>query len=291
MRIAYFIGIHKNAAQFGRLLGALYRDCDQYFVHIDQKQSESFCAEVANLIAAWPNVHLLPRLSVTWAGWSQCEMELAALGLACLSGQRWDYWINLSGQDYPIKPVQEIADFLSAEKGKNFIDSRAIQQLEPQLRRVVKRRYQWLALEWGGRTRRLPLPTGAILSNKLTTYGSSWHMLSRGYCDWVAATGNKMAKIMRFTKSSDEFLHQFLIEQSPFADSLDLDNRRFYIFDGRPNPEILTGSHFDQLAGSNAFFARKFDPEQSKELMDRIDDELLIEHEMNVPEPEKRRIV
>lgn len=281
MKIAYFIGIHKNAAQFAQLLEAIYRDDDLFLIHIDKKQTQDFVDQIRETAAGRPNVHLLKRHAITWAGWSQCEMELDALARFCRPEHSWDFWINLSGQDYPLKPPAEIAAFLAANREKNFIDAREIQSLEPKLRGVVERRYAWLCVEAGGRTRRLPLPTGPFIGSKITHYGSSWHILSRAFCDWVVAEGAERARFMRFTKSADEFLLQYLILNSPFADTLENDNHRFYIFRGKPNPETLTEAHFDEVAESDAFFARKFEPQVSQALINSIEQRLLTSVDKN----------
>ena len=69
---------------------------------------------------------------------------------------------------------------------------------------------------------------------------------------------------------------QTLVLESPFADTLIRDNHRYYVFTGKPNPEILTADYFDRLASSRDFFARKMDETSSAELLDSVESRLLM---------------
>ena len=52
-----------------------------------------------------------------------------------------------------------------------------------------------------------------------------------------------------------------------------VNQRRRYItwVEGQPHPETLGSSHLSAILGSGDFFARKVDPVESAQLMDRLD--------------------
>ena len=75
------------------------------------------------------------------------------------------------------------------------------------------------------------------------------------------------------TAIPDEAVFQTIIGNSPFASHVTGHEPTLTIW-GRPQPPypaILTLADLDELRQSSCLFARKFDPAQSRELMDRLD--------------------
>ena len=273
MRIAYFIAVHKNPGQVTALFDLIYDLRDVFLFHVDKKAARCVHDAVGSLANGRRNVYCLDTIEVTWGGWSQCRVELAALRYLCREPLRWDYFINLSGQDLPIKPVHQIRTYLKHLNGANFVDVRPVGDLPTRLKRIVKRRYWCLCLEWHGKARRLPIPIAPFIYKKINYYGSSWHMLSRPFCSWIVDTAawEELGRYLRFTRSPDECLVQELIMSSPFKHTLCRDNKRLAIFEEKPNPKILRMQDLDQIQASGAFFGRKFDMEIDADIVDAID--------------------
>lgn len=101
VRIAYFILVHRLPRQFERLFHAIYEPHHHYLIHIDKRASESFRTEIESFLREYPNVHLLESQNVVWGGYSMVSAELR--GIEKLLELEWDFYINLSGQDFPIK--------------------------------------------------------------------------------------------------------------------------------------------------------------------------------------------
>ena len=95
------------------LFDLIYDRDDQFLFHVDRKADGHVCDAIEALINAHPNVHSIHSIEVTWGGWSQCRMELAALQFLCTESLKWDYLINLSGQDLPIKPIPQLRAYLA----------------------------------------------------------------------------------------------------------------------------------------------------------------------------------
>lgn len=58
----------------------------------------------------------------SWGGISTVWIELATIAEAIERDAKWEFFINLSGMDYPIKTHKEITQFLGQNRGKSFIE-------------------------------------------------------------------------------------------------------------------------------------------------------------------------
>ena len=101
MKITYLLLAHHKPAQFHRLVATLSRDGDHVVAHIDAKADESSFASGAE--ASTDRITFVPeRFDIRWGGFASVEAELTALKHA-LDVAAADYYILLSGVDYPIK--------------------------------------------------------------------------------------------------------------------------------------------------------------------------------------------
>ena len=271
LKIAYLVMGHKNVGQIARLVEQL--DCDDaiFAIHIDKKSTSDVYDKLKSTLRAKKNAIFLERICISYAGWSQCRVVFSALNRLCADNLQWDYFINLSGQDYPIKPIGYIQEWLEKHRGANFIDARPIDTLKPRLRGTVRRRYQWLAIEFPGRVRRFPIPLSPFNHFQIRYYGSAWYIISRELCNWLIKSDAevRISRRFRHTHSPDEFFMQDLIMASPYAETVVSEDRRFHIFRGQ-HPIILTMDHYETLMQSKALFARKFDPKVDEEIIGTI---------------------
>jgi hypothetical protein len=275
MRLAYFIQAHHEPECLGRLLRALYNSRDLFLIHIDAKKNIGLFHEVLRSFGSKPNVLFLKPIPVYWGGWSQCQAQINAMRELCRRPERWNYFINLSGQDFPLVSRDEIISFLEADPRLNHIEIRRVEDCPPRLNATLRRRAMFLTLEFAGKARRCPVWLGNTVRKKYRYAGSCWHMLTRDFCEWVIEHGDRGAAFLRLSHCPDEAWIQNLIMDSPFEDTLNPENKRFYIWNGTPHPKVLTQSDFDQISRSGAFFARKFSSTSSGDLFDRIERELL----------------
>src|SRR5262249_18380827 len=122
MRIAYLLMIHDNFPQVRWVFNAIYTPDDYFVIHIDKVSTNTFQQQVKQYVGNLPNVKYLTSRRVTRFGWSVVETELRAIQEATSSEHKWKYLINVSGQDYPIKPIGNIKRKLAAEWPRNFIE-------------------------------------------------------------------------------------------------------------------------------------------------------------------------
>jgi Core-2/I-Branching enzyme len=178
----------------------------------------------------------------------------------------WSYYFNLSGQCYPIKPIATIRDRLTYLWPKNlvgigsFSDVKRRDPNDPHLKRRV-------IFEFAGRIRHTGLRWPA--HPQIDWKGSSWHTLSRPFCEWIINSGvlDTLPFPIKYTFASDELLFQMLLMESPFRDDLAKNEGREVIW---PGPKTLTLEDWPVLKESSALFARKFDCHKDEKIMRRL---------------------
>ncbi|GAB0096267.1 Xylosyltransferase oxt [Sergentomyia squamirostris] len=124
VRIAFLLTLNGRALrQVHRLLRALYSPNHFFYIHVDSRQDYLF-RNLIRLEAKYPNVRLTRRrFSTIWGGASLLQMLLSAMRELLASTWTWDYVINLSESDFPVKSIEKLQDFLTANRGMNFVKS------------------------------------------------------------------------------------------------------------------------------------------------------------------------
>lgn len=118
MKHAILILAHKDFDQVRHLIEYFVRDCYVY-VHIDKKAA--ITPEELHSIDSMPQVRAVYRkYKVHWGGFSILKTEMFLLRQVLKDGD-CDYVHLISGQDYPIKPLDDFLKFFEEHKGKEFI--------------------------------------------------------------------------------------------------------------------------------------------------------------------------
>jgi hypothetical protein len=119
MKIAYLILAHTNPQIIERAIASLSFDDCAFFIHVDKKSRiEDFLHIVAE------NVFLLEnRVPVYWGYFSQVEAILVLLRQAMTEPCNYDYFVLLSGSDYPLRSGKYIDGFFRDNYGLEFLSS------------------------------------------------------------------------------------------------------------------------------------------------------------------------
>lgn len=131
MTIAYLVLVHRYPEQFRRLFKAIYDPANRYVVHVDWKSGLALEAEIRNFLTAYPKTAVLQSRKALWGGYSLVDAELRGMAKLLEMSQDWEVFINLSGQDFPLKTQSQIARFLAYNRGKEFIRVLDQQQVRP----------------------------------------------------------------------------------------------------------------------------------------------------------------
>jgi hypothetical protein len=289
MKIAILILAHKNQSQVQRLINHLKSDFDIY-IHVDSN---------ANIeINSDKNVIQVVSLPVYWGSYNLVIATLRLLEKA--HANRYDRYILISGQDIPIKPNSSIALFFQNSPDLQFIEHEKLPRrswashdggfdrisLYYPNKKPYKTIYTWLT-EFAFWVVRKAQKTFPILKRNI--FDSYW-----GGAEWLNLTGDCVEYILnylssnkqylrsfRYTRCTDEIFFQTIIMNSPFAKKCVQNYLRYVDFETGPEyPRTLRGDDYSKLIRSDALFARKFDANVDKGVIEKIYDCISIPREV-----------
>lgn len=120
--IAYSIMMYRDPEQAERLLRAIYRPHNYYCIHVDAKSDKEIQDSMRGITQCLPNVFLASRQNVVdWAQFNSLEPWLYCM--SDLWKYSWKYFINLTGQEFPLKTNLQIVRILKALNGANVVDT------------------------------------------------------------------------------------------------------------------------------------------------------------------------
>ena len=121
--LAFSIVLYKDVAQFEKLLRAIYRPHNYYSIHVDAKADPSIHRAVKLISQCLDHVVVITRpVAVTWGRFTVLEADLLCMRELLKHGH-WKYFINLTGQEYPLKTNLEIVKILKIFRGANNVDA------------------------------------------------------------------------------------------------------------------------------------------------------------------------
>ena len=106
--IAYFLLVHRYPAQFKRLFIAIYAPGNLYVVHVDKSSGTELAKDIATFLSPYQGVEILEAEDALWGGYSLVDAELRGMERLLEMNDRWTHYINLSGQDFPLKSRQPV---------------------------------------------------------------------------------------------------------------------------------------------------------------------------------------
>ncbi|KAK6182401.1 hypothetical protein SNE40_010102 [Patella caerulea] len=120
--VAFSILMYKDVNQVERLLRAIYRPHNYYCIHVDSSADPSVRKAMINIINCLPNVYEATKSTrVVWGKFSVLEPELVCMKDLLRYGD-WKYFINLTGQEFPLKTNLQIVKILKSVDGANSVD-------------------------------------------------------------------------------------------------------------------------------------------------------------------------
>ncbi|XP_077980194.1 N-acetyllactosaminide beta-1,6-N-acetylglucosaminyl-transferase-like [Glandiceps talaboti] len=122
--LAFGIYMYKSVSQFEQLLRTIYRPQNTYCIHVDKKASTEIHQAVQAITKCFDNVFVPSRLAtVTWGSIEVVRAELNCLSDLEKRNPNWKYYLNLSGQEFPLKTNLEIVQILKEFQGRNNVMS------------------------------------------------------------------------------------------------------------------------------------------------------------------------
>ncbi|KAM3966214.1 xylosyltransferase oxt [Aphomia sociella] len=187
VRIVFLLTLNGRALrQVHRLINALYRSNHYFYIHVDSRQ-DYLHRKLKLLEEQLPNVKLAAtRYSTIWGGASLLKMLLTSMTDLFQLEWQWDFVINLSESDFPIKSIENLEIFLSVNKGLNFVKSHG-----REVQRFIKKQgldKTFIECEthmW--RVGERKLPQGIVIDG-----GSDWIALSPEFVSYVTGEHDEL---------------------------------------------------------------------------------------------------
>lgn len=292
IKIAYFIMVHHKPESFKAMFRKIYTRDQFYLVHIDKKASEEITDEIQLYLVHFPNVYVLESMNIVSGGFSMIKAELNAMEFLLNVNNEWDYFINLSGEDYPLKSQNIIRQFLTINNGRNYLFYYDQKFYRPDTLQRIQNHFTELSLKISAF-----MYKREFMKDVIPYIGGKWVIFTRDTCAFL--THNK--RVMDF---EDYYLHTFLPAESffqtvlmntSFNDIIVNDDKRAVIGKSIFNKKQNSENVIAYLKSSNHLFIRKVDKttdenilkylDQSYDLplqeVDEIERELRIDHDQN----------
>jgi hypothetical protein len=290
--IAYFILVHRYPSQFKKLFKAIYDPDNHYLIHVDKRSGVALYIEVQSFLADFPNAHLLKSQSIVWGGYSMVGAELRGMKKLLKLSTEWEFFINLSGQDFPLKPQSAIKDFLEDNKGRNFM----LVANQAKERPITMNRIENYFVESDSGFLGTPFKR-PYLKNVTPFIGGQWKILTRSCCEFICSSP-KVAKFRKFYRNTlipDEGFFQTVLMNTNYKGKIINDDKRAIIWIPdmgtklRPKtftaddtksliasgkiklrPKTFMAKDLPFLLDSDALFARKFDESVDLKIFDLL---------------------
>jgi hypothetical protein len=250
-------------------------------------------------------IFVRPHIETKWGSILCVNAFLSALRTLYEQGNSPDWFVFLSGSDYPVKPAEEVLADLEGGGFDAYLDHRVVEypytpdphgHYEPHGFRsagwvpVAYDRYiaKRLWLPWYSWARRKPIkvPIGIVrsptlvspfnpFSETLKCYGGEWWLTgSRKAAERMLAKDAVNGKILaHFAKKfipEEATLHTLLCNQPDLKISMETKRYIDWRLSGH-HPKTLGMEDIPRIMASGAHFARKFDSENRIEVLDAVD--------------------
>lgn len=283
--VGFLLLVHEHPASWTGLVRRLLEAGSQVAVHLDADAPDAHRATLLASLADLPDVSSrlswAERQAVRWGEWSMVEATLA--GLACFEKLAAPpaHVVLLSGSDYPIRPLEQLADFLARHPGTDFIDHADPERVQwVQDGNQTERYRHWYFVNWRAhprlfsaldalqrtlRIRRRPPPG-------LKPYiGSQWWTLSWKTCRAVLEKSRdpEIRRFFRWSWIPDELFFQTLVldvaddaGDNAGDNAARVESRQLthHLFTEYGVPLVFANGHEAYLSRQPFFFARKLSP-------------------------------
>ncbi len=280
--IGYLILVHRYPDQFKRLFRAIHNSENHYVVHVDKNSGADLEAEIRRFLLPYANADMIKSEKALWGGYSLVDAELRGMERLLQMGE-WSHFINLSGQDFPLKPQKQITAFLNANLNCEFIKVRDQDRERPDTMHRVSEYV--VELE---ETIQRTAHSRPFLTDAVPYIGNQWMIVTRAFCDFVCHDPS-VARYKAFyenTLIADEGFFQTVMMNSAMQSEIVNDDLRTidWIPDGtiKLRPRTYQRQDAPELISSPNLFARKFDQTVDSEILGVLERHLAAQAVANV---------
>ena len=292
IRIGFILLTHNKPHQVIRLIGTLNRmfDYPQIVCHHDFSKSDLPLGSLSK------NVSIVqPHLQTGWSKFSIVEAMLSALNLMYEAPENPDWFILLSGADYPIKTSKKILEDLASSGYDVHMHHEQINYnaYERDWQKICFHRYCVVKFPIPFLNRKLQLTRQLTLKHPLLTApflpfsrnfrcfaGEHWFCANRKAAKYLLefhrtkpALASHYRKLDYCTITPEESYYQTIFCNAPHL-KISQNHWRYIDWDRSTNvdhPKTLLSEDIPKMQSSPAHFARKFDFEKDDAVLNELD--------------------
>ncbi|MCH9276845.1 beta-1,6-N-acetylglucosaminyltransferase [Bifidobacterium amazonense] len=293
-RHAYLLMVHKSIGQVEKLCRLLDDNRNDLYVHVDDNVRDVDIWQT-RLHNAVKNAKLVfvPRVAVSWGGFSQIKAELSLLDTA-VNDRTHTYYHLISGADLPLRNQDQIHSFFDMHQGKEFV---SLGTLDYQKTIESRVRYWYIWQEYIGnahstlrrilrKVQRAYIALQRVFDVNLNSHndikhyygGANWFSITESFAIYILAHRDWIHDTFRKGKCVDEVFVQTLLLNSEFSENrylgVQFDDGPYSIMRDidwkRGHPYVWRSGDFNELISSDFLFARKFDEDIDGNIIDRI---------------------
>lgn len=287
MKIAYLVFAYKNPLLLARTIGKLSSEDCAFFVHIDKHCDITQFSRIRgdNIVFSGP------RVRVYWAEFSGIQAILLLIQQALAHPLCYEYFVLLSGSEYPLRSSAYIHKFLERNQGLEFISMARMPAPGKPLSRINTIRFQsnrplqrllFKGLAKVGLARR---DYRKHLLGLMPYSGMTWWTLTRNACRYIldfVAKNHSVTEYFENVFAPEETFFHTILGNSSFKPRV----RRNLLYEdwsvSGAHPALIGEKHVawfearetvwieDIYGRSEALFARKLS-DASLSLTERID--------------------
>ncbi|MFC4687976.1 beta-1,6-N-acetylglucosaminyltransferase [Epilithonimonas pallida] len=268
LRIAYFIMVHNETEKFIILFKKIYTRDQFYLIHIDRKAKPEITEAIQLFLIQFPNAFLLESMNITSGGFSIVQAELNAMEFLLNASPDWDYFINLSCDDFPLKSQNIIRKFLSENNGKNYLFYYDQKFYRPDTLQRIQNHFTEMAYKISSF-----IYKREFMKNVIPFIGGKWFLFTRDTCAFL----NNNKKVMLFeefyinTYLPGESFFQTVLMNTDFHDVIVNDDKRAVLEKSLLN-KINPDAIINYLRSNNHLFIRKIDGKTDKSVLQYIEE-------------------
>lgn len=270
--IAYLILVHRLPEQFKILFKSIYDSNNYYLIHIDKKSDISLHQDIQEFIKDYTNTYILESESIVWGGYSMVWVELNGMKKLLEVWADWSFFINLSGQDFPLKSQKNICEFLTQNINNSFLKIANQWEERPDTMNRIESYFE----DNGRNIKEIIGKKRPFLQQVVPYIGWQWMILNRKCCEFICNSdeSKKFEDFYVNTLIADESFFQTLLMNSSFWWNLINDDKRAIIWiadwDIKLRPKTFTKRDIKFLLSKDNLFARKFDNNVDLDIINTI---------------------
>lgn len=304
--VLYLIASHKDQDQVVRLAKTISEGSPGSIIMIHHDSSH--CAIDDEQFKAIPNAILLKNTTqVEWGGISMVQMVLNCFSYIIENSIKFDWFVFISGQDYPIKPISEIEQYLENTKYDGFMKYFSLESNDAFVKQLIVDRYYFrylrLPRHWriskflnriieinrhqslfrifpGSRNANPRLGIRrfySIFDKDFACYkGQFWMTLSNKCVQYLSNYFAENSSTLKYYSSCihpDESIFQTILVNNK---KLLIKNEHLRYLEwsneNLSHPKTLDANDLDKIISSNKHFARKLDRHTNSKIFELLDE-------------------